>query len=41
LQVSSSAEELGRLTTVAVVQAITLIVAADAAFTFAFVRLGI
>ncbi len=41
LQVSSSAEELGRLTTVAVVQAITLIVAADAVFTFMFVRLGI
>ena len=41
LQVSSSAEELGRLTTVAVVQAIALIVAADAAFTFVFVRLGI
>ena len=41
LQVSSSAEELGRLTTVAVVQAITLIVAADAVFTFVFVRLGI
>jgi len=41
LQVNSSAEELGRLTTVAVVQAITLIVAADAVFTFVFVRLGI
>ena len=41
LQVTSSAEELGRLTTVAVVQAITLIVAADAVFTFVFVRLGI
>lgn len=41
LQVSASAEELGRLTTVAVVQAIALIVAADAAFTFVFVRLGI
>jgi phospholipid/cholesterol/gamma-HCH transport system permease protein len=41
LQVTSSAEQLGRLTTVAVVQAITLIVAADAVFTFVFVRLGI
>ncbi|MDH4048917.1 MAG: MlaE family lipid ABC transporter permease subunit [Gammaproteobacteria bacterium] len=41
LQVTHSAEELGRLTTVAVVQAITLIVAADAVFTFIFVRLGI
>jgi phospholipid/cholesterol/gamma-HCH transport system permease protein len=41
LQVTSSAEELGRLTTTAVVQAITLIVMADAVFTFIFVRLGI
>jgi len=41
LQVDSSAEQLGRLTTIAVVQAITLIVAADAVFTFVFVRLGI
>jgi phospholipid/cholesterol/gamma-HCH transport system permease protein len=41
LQVTSSAEQLGRLTTIAVVQAITLIVAADAVFTFIFVRLGI
>jgi phospholipid/cholesterol/gamma-HCH transport system permease protein len=41
LQVTSSAEQLGRLTTVAVVQAITLIVAADAVFTFVFVQLGI
>ena len=41
LQVTSSAEELGRLTTTAVVQAITLIVIADAVFTFIFVRLGI
>jgi phospholipid/cholesterol/gamma-HCH transport system permease protein len=41
LQVTSSAEELGRLTTMAVVQAITLIVMADAVFTFIFVRLGI
>ena len=41
LQVTSSAEELGRLTTMAVVQAITLIVAADAVFTVIFIRLGI
>ena len=41
LQVTSSAEQLGRLTTVAVVQAITLIIAADAVFTIVFVRLGI
>jgi phospholipid/cholesterol/gamma-HCH transport system permease protein len=41
LQVTSSAEELGRLTTMAVVQAITLIVISDAVFTFVFVRLGI
>lgn len=41
LQVDSSAEQLGRLTTTAVVQAITLIVIADAIFTFVFVRLGI
>ncbi|MDH3429505.1 MAG: MlaE family lipid ABC transporter permease subunit [Gammaproteobacteria bacterium] len=41
LQVTTSAEQLGRLTTVAVVQAITLIIAADAVFTFVFVRLGI
>jgi phospholipid/cholesterol/gamma-HCH transport system permease protein len=41
LQVTTSAEQLGRLTTVAVVQAITLIIAADAVFTFMFVRLGI
>jgi len=41
LQVNTSAEQLGRLTTVAVVQSITLIVIADAVFTFVFVRLGI
>ena len=41
LQVTTSAQQLGRLTTVAVVQAITLIVAADAVFTVVFVRLGI
>ena len=41
LQVTTSAEQLGRLTTVAVVQAITLVIVADAVFTFVFVRLGI
>ncbi|MGI9237547.1 MAG: MlaE family ABC transporter permease, partial [Woeseiaceae bacterium] len=41
LQVETSAEQLGRLTTIAVVQAITLVIAADAVFTFVFVRLGI
>ncbi|MDJ0927970.1 MAG: ABC transporter permease [Gammaproteobacteria bacterium] len=41
LQVTSSAEQLGRLTTTAVVQAIALIIAADAVFTIIFIRLGI
>jgi len=41
LQVTTSAEQLGRLTTIAVVQAIALIIVADAAFTIVFVRLGI
>ena len=41
LQVNSSAEQLGRLTTTAVVQSIALILAADAVFTFIFIRLGI
>ena len=41
LQVTTSAEQLGRLTTVAVVQAIALVIAADAVFTVVFVRLGI
>jgi len=41
LQVTSSAEQLGRLTTTAVVQSIALILAADAVFTFIFIRLGI
>jgi phospholipid/cholesterol/gamma-HCH transport system permease protein len=41
LQVTTSAEQLGRLTTVAVVQAIALVIAADAVFTIVFVRLGI
>ena len=41
MQVKSSAEELGRLTTVAVVQSIFLIVFADGIFTLIFARLGI
>lgn len=41
MQVKSSAEELGRLTTVAVVQAIFLIVLADGIFTMVFARFGI
>ena len=41
LQVTSSAEQLGRLTTMAVVQAIALIIVADAVFTVVFIRLGI
>jgi phospholipid/cholesterol/gamma-HCH transport system permease protein len=41
LQVEHSAEELGRLTTVAVVQSIFLIIVADAYFTMLFTRLGI
>lgn len=41
MQVSGSAEELGRLTTVAVVQSIFLIIVADAFFTILFSRLGI
>ncbi len=41
LQVTTSAEQLGRLTTIAVVQAIALIIVADAVFTIVFVRLGI
>lgn len=41
LQVEHSAEELGRLTTVAVVQSIFLIIVADAYFTMIFTRLGI
>lgn len=41
LQVEGSAEELGRLTTVAVVQAIFLIILADAVFTVVFAQLGI
>jgi phospholipid/cholesterol/gamma-HCH transport system permease protein len=41
LQVSGSAEELGRLTTMAVVQSIFLIIIVDAFFTILFSRLGI
>lgn len=41
MQVSGSAEELGRLTTQAVVQSIFLIIIADAFFTILFSRLGI
>ena len=40
LQVKSSAEELGRLTTVAVVQSIFLIIIADGVFTVIFARYG-
>jgi phospholipid/cholesterol/gamma-HCH transport system permease protein len=40
MQVNSSAEELGRLTTVAVVQSIFLIIVADAFFTIIYSRLG-
>ena len=41
MQVKSSAEQLGRLTTVAVVQAIFLIILADGVFTVIFARYGI
>jgi phospholipid/cholesterol/gamma-HCH transport system permease protein len=41
MQVSGSAEELGRLTTLAVVQSIFLIIIADAFFTILFSRMGI
>lgn len=41
LQVEHSAEELGRLTTVAVVQSIFLIIVADAYFTMLFTQMGI
>jgi len=40
MQVSGSAEELGRLTTVAVVQSIFLIIVADAIFTVVYSRIG-
>ncbi len=41
IQVSGSAEQLGRFTTKAVVQAVVLVVFADAIFTIVFSRLGI
>ena len=41
MQVTGSAEELGRLTTLAVVQSIFLIIMADAFFTILFSRLGL
>lgn len=41
MQVQGSAEELGRLTTAAVVQSIFLVIIADAFFTILFARLGI
>ncbi len=41
IQVSGSAEQLGRLTTTAVVQAVFLVIFADAIFTVVFSRLGI
>jgi phospholipid/cholesterol/gamma-HCH transport system permease protein len=41
MQVQGSAEELGRLTTAAVVQSIFLVIIADAFFTILFSRLGI
>ncbi len=40
MQVTGSAEELGRLTTIAVVQSIFLIIAADAIFTIVYSRIG-
>ncbi len=40
MQVEGSAEELGRLTTVAVVQSIFLIIVADAIFTVVYSRIG-
>ena len=40
MQVQGSAEELGRLTTVAVVQSIFLIIVADALFTVVYSRIG-
>ena len=40
-QVQGSAEELGRLTTLAVVQSIFLIIIADAFFTILFSRMGV
>ena len=40
MQVQGSAEELGRLTTVAVVQSIFLIIVADSIFTIVYARIG-
>jgi phospholipid/cholesterol/gamma-HCH transport system permease protein len=40
MQVKGSAEELGRLTTIAVVQSIFLIIVADAIFTVVYARIG-
>lgn len=40
MQVKGSAEELGRLTTIAVVQSIFLIIVADAVFTVVYSRIG-
>ena len=40
MQVKGSAEELGRLTTVAVVQSIFLIIVSDAIFTVVYSRIG-
>jgi phospholipid/cholesterol/gamma-HCH transport system permease protein len=40
MQVQGSAEELGRLTTIAVVQSIFLIIVADALFTMIYARIG-
>lgn len=40
MQVQGSAEELGRLTTIAVVQSIFLIIVADAIFTVVYARIG-
>lgn len=41
MQVNQSADQLGRLTTTAVVQSVFLIILADAVFTIVFVRLGL
>ena len=41
LQVRSSSRELGRLTTVAVVQSIFLVILADALFAVLFMEMGI
>jgi len=41
LQVSRSAESVGRLTTLSVVRSIFLVIIIDAAFSFVFTRLGV